>query len=332
MHIKNICKKRKIKKTNMNSPLIVPSFSSKGFTDVSKIHTYVRDYITDACLVSAYDLYHDQDEQIPLADSDIYISDVLFIDSGGYERDQDTELSEIYNKEYKPKKWNEDLHLKVVNQLEELTKIVIVNYDSEIRKPTKDQMSQAENLFNKFPNFTSDFLYKPEMQEAEYIDANKLIYHLDDITSFSILGLTEKELGSSILKKCETIYSIRRALNAKEIDIPIHIFGCIDPANILAYFLCGADIFDGLSWLRFNFNESGDASYRNSHAIINGNWDLKMSAVRGKALGDNIKILINLSSQMNRFLNTYDWQMFDYPEKLMNEIKKLISTVGIDYS
>src|SRR5260221_13350584 len=45
-------------------------------------------------------------------------------------------------------------------------------------------------------------------------------------------------------------------------DIPIHIFGCFDPQTIPYLFFSGADIFDGLSWMRYYFRDGHSFYYR----------------------------------------------------------------------
>ena len=61
------------------TPLLVPSFSSKGFPDVRKIIEYSSEIIEGPMLVSAYDLHYKAIE--PPFD----FASFLFLDSGGYE-------------------------------------------------------------------------------------------------------------------------------------------------------------------------------------------------------------------------------------------------------
>jgi hypothetical protein len=42
------------------TPLLVPSFSSKGFPDVDKIIKYSSELIAGVALISAYDLHYDK--------------------------------------------------------------------------------------------------------------------------------------------------------------------------------------------------------------------------------------------------------------------------------
>ena len=51
----------------------------------------------------------------------------------------------------------------------------------------------------------------------------------------------------------KNIAQIRRALDGVGLDTPLHVFGSLDTVTTPMYFMAGADIFDGLTWLRFAF-------------------------------------------------------------------------------
>ena len=80
MKLKEICKIRAIKYDYIKTPMLVPSFSSKGFMEINNIHSMLNKYITNSKLVSAYDLYYKN-----ILSEDIYGSEIVFLDSGGYE-------------------------------------------------------------------------------------------------------------------------------------------------------------------------------------------------------------------------------------------------------
>lgn len=323
MKLANVCRGRKILPSNIETPLLVPSFSSKGFPNINEIHNYVKDHVPDASLVSAYDLYYKN-----ISHENIYQSDILFIDSGGYESSVDIELSEIYNKEYKPKEWSYDLFIKQISSLEPFSDIALVSYDNVVeRHKIDEQINRANTLFSQYPSYARVFLIKPEKIGDPFIDIDKLYSCIDKVSTFSILGITEKELGPSILDRCKNIRKIRERLNDNNIHIPIHIFGCIDPLNILAYFICGADVFDGLSWLRFSFVD-GLGYYQNSYAITSGKWSLNDQRLKSLSYGENLKEVTLLMNQMRHFSNTYDWKVFEL--SYIEELKKLVSQAGIE--
>src|SRR5258706_4513248 len=73
----------------IRTPLVVPSFSSKGFPEVIKILETLEEKITECVLVSAYDCHY---QKVP---RNIQFPEFVFLDSGGYECSVDTELSDL---------------------------------------------------------------------------------------------------------------------------------------------------------------------------------------------------------------------------------------------
>lgn len=278
--------------------------------------------LTLASLVSAYDLYYDYINPL-----EIYESDILFVDSGGYERDQEHDLSNVYSGKYTPEKWTEEMHLEEIKKVDLLGNIVLVNYDHEKKFALSEQVERAEKFFGLFPDFLSDFLCKPTNGSHSFIDISDFCNNIHLMSSFSIIGFTEKELGNSILERCTNIYKIRFELEKENIQTPIHIFGCLDPLNILAYYMCGADIFDGLSWLRYSF-ENNIPSYLNSSAISSGKWDKEDSEVRALTFSENLQLLVGLTDKMNQFSEEYDWSTLGLEEGITEQLKGLIKRVG----
>jgi hypothetical protein len=319
MDYSKVCRKRKINIIDTSTPLLVPSFSSKGFKDIKNLYIYMKEYMSEVSLISAYDLYYDF-----INSKQIYETEVIFIDSGGYERDQEHDLSDVYGAKYLPNQWNSKLHQEVINEIEPLADIVIVNFDFVKRYPIIEQIEKASFLFDRFPNFASNFLVKPET--GEQINIENYCSNIKLLSNFSILGFTEKELGQSVLERCTNIYKIRLALNSANLNTPIHIFGCIDPLNILVYYLCGADIFDGLSWLRFSF-QNNIPRYINHNAIATGKWSLTNDEIRVLTYYENLEILKSLKMQMNDFTNNYNLDYLFEDKSLRDQVEKLFLSV-----
>ncbi|VTR48215.1 Uncharacterised protein [Actinobacillus pleuropneumoniae] len=287
---------RSIKKFGMHTPMFVPSFSSKGFPHVKSLHHYLKEKLTYASLVSSYDLHYEQ-----LDIDNIYESEILFIDSGGYERNYDHDISDIYGTLHFPSEWNEELFEKQVEKIAPITDIVLVNFDYIDKSlPLEEQIYRAKVLFEKYPGYASDFLIKPISSEEILINVDEVINKVSFLESFDILGFTEKELGSSILDRASNIYKIRKALSGVGMDTPIHIFGCLDPLSATLYFLCGADIFDGLSWLRFSFN-NGTATYLNQYSINSGLWNRDENEMKLIAYSENLDELSVLKNKLENF-------------------------------
>ncbi|VEP17908.1 conserved hypothetical protein [Hyella patelloides LEGE 07179] len=328
MQLDEICQIRNIPIVDVSTPLIIPSFSSRGFPDLKYIYEQTKDYITDVSLVSAYDLYHQYLE------AEIYSSDLIFIDSGGYETQQiqsTSNLDDIYacKNSYSIKSWNLDLHKTVLKQLEPNSQFVFVSYDNwDNPQSTIYQIESALELFANFPEAASNFLYKSESRGSRYIDIIELLKYAEKLSSFSILGITEKELGGSILERCQNLLKIRSALNEKGISIPIHIFGCLDPGLIIAYFLCGADIFDGLAWLRYVFKE-GLALYPSTVTLRDRNWgDLEQDLTKSSSI-NNVLELESLSRAMTRFAQNRLTSELMQCSKIMPNIIDLVKEAGL---
>lgn len=329
MRVSEICKSRQISIIDVPTPLIVPSFSSRGFPEVKNIYTSVKDYISNVSLISAYDIYYEMQEV------DIYASDIIFIDSGGYETQAITLTAtsdDVYaNRDsVSVRPWSRELHQSVLNNLQSLSQLVLISYDNwNNHQSTLSQIATAKSLFQLYPNYASNFLYKPEMFESKVINIDSLLKHAHHLTSFSVLGITEKELGNSIFERCHNLIKIRSALQERSIEIPIHILGCINPDLIILYFLCGADIFDGLAWLRCAFVD-GSTLYRSTAALMQADWHYSESELNQLYSIKNLQNINYLSHAMNRFCDTKLIQEFSAWEKIMPQVLNLVKDAGIE--
>jgi hypothetical protein len=89
------------------------------------------------------------------------------------------------------------------------------------------------------------------------------------------------------------------------LNMPIHIFGCLDPLSILAYFLCGADIFDGLVWLRHGFHQNL-AMYPSDFTILKKQWARHDESALPLMYVTNLDKLSELMHIMKRIGQNYD--------------------------
>ena len=143
------------------------------------------------------------------------------------------------------------------------------------------------------------------------------------MASFDILGFTEKELGSSIFERASNLYQIRKALYNADIDTPIHIFGCLDPLSATLYFLCGADIFDGLSWLRFSF-KNGTAMYLNHYSINSGLWNRDENEMKLMVYSENLDELFELKQRLENFIRSSKLADLDLKDSDLKEISLIL--------
>jgi len=120
------------------TPLLVPSFSSKGFTEVAKIIETTKEVIEGPTLVSAYDLHHG------FVAGPFDFASLLFLDSGGYESSKDWELSEIAEREHHPRPWTQALHDDVLTKWSSTVPTVFISYDHpKERLRTAEQIARA---------------------------------------------------------------------------------------------------------------------------------------------------------------------------------------------
>lgn len=236
------------------TPMLVPSVSSRVNLPVRELLQTISAIVDGPLSISAYDYYYLKERSVPVDDI-ISFPDLIFLDSGGYECNKDQDVSDIGLYRPDPNKWNEDMHSEVINEWSIKIPTVLISYDhpSE-RHPIEEQIEKANDLFERKDRFLKEILIKPETTVSKRINTEKVMENLESLSSFDIIGFTEKELGYSIFKRMINIAKIRKVMNKKGIQIPIHIFGSLDPVTTPLYHLAGADIFDGLSWLRFAFN------------------------------------------------------------------------------
>jgi queuine/archaeosine tRNA-ribosyltransferase len=69
-----------------------------------------------------------------------------------------------------------------------------------------------------------------------------------DYINPEIVAVPERELGSSVFERAQTIKNIRDELDKTKKLILLHILGTGNPLSILIYTFCGADMFDSLDW------------------------------------------------------------------------------------
>lgn len=294
-----LAKKRPLKiggKQIKTTPLLLPSFSSKGFPQVQKIFETMNEYISDEILISAYDLHHSK------VKGSFDFSEIVFLDSGGYEASKDHELSEIYEGEHKPADWNPELHSKVIMNWECTSPTVFVSYDGKgtHRVTIPEQIDRAKTLEVPKENSAKSLLLKPETPDARRLNIEKILGHISKMDGFSVIGVTEKEVGKSVLSRMVNIARIRRELDKHFIDLPIHVFGSLDTISTYLYFLAGADIFDGLTWLRYAFHD-GDTVYRHAFGTLTLPVDTNSDIVEARCWTSNYQYMRQMQLNMRKF-------------------------------
>src|SRR5207237_2818802 len=112
----------------------------------------------------------------------------------------------------------------------------------------RKQAAGARRFLRRCPRVLHGRRIKPRRGAADVSFAD-VTSDIDELRGFDVIGVTEKELGESLLDRMETIARIRVALDQATIQTPLHVFGSLDPLLSVMYFASGAEIFDGLTWL-----------------------------------------------------------------------------------
>lgn len=318
MKITDLCNKRQISDLDVKTPLLVPSFSSKGFPNFKNLHRKFSKYMTGSKLISAYDIYH-----TPIISDNLYDSDILFIDSGGYECTKNYDMSDVYNFTYGNLKWDIEKYEKVLTNMEMLSDIIIVNYDLSLNNiSVKEQIKKGKEFFDRNHNFFSDFLIKP-IGNNDIINIDEYIKHIEELNCFDILGFTEKELGKTLQDRLINLLRIRKELIHRKIEKPIHIFGCIDPISSWLYFIFGADIFDGLSWLRYSYLDNGKAVYSNNVNVFK-DWRLNGSELQIINSYENLNYINETREKMLLFVKNYLFDNININQKYIARYIELL--------
>ena len=298
--------------TAFKTPMLVPSFSSKGFGNVAELAKSFSEALADTTvLISAFDMAHHKMKLQPVA------GQLVLIDSGGYEKGGVFDLSDPYNRHFETsvRKWSLKDYTKTISSKWDVEKqpTVLVSYDnsrSNSRYNFAGQIERAKITALAFPKAAIDFLIKPtpdlEGKVKGYFDKDKLAAALShnkaSLNDFDILGVTEKEIGRSIAERVQTIKAIRGEISS---NTPIHIFGSLDPITSPIYFCAGADIFDGLTWLRYGYI-NGLACYQ-QNALVKQNIILETTPKAFYRMRvQNLRELRKTERQMKQFLSAHN--------------------------
>lgn len=324
-------------------PLLVPAFSSKGFalrgTGNGKKRRFYSEvaYELDefakrqqrSVLVSAFDIFHGRFHapELPRFTPQRYLrnSALVFLDSGGYELSDDFDSSEPRIFPHQASTFTKDDYLAV---LEAFAKpktpppLVIANYDhSNIGKPIAEQIREARELFRQYPSFATDFILKPWKRDQSHIDPADLSDNdIGDLAGFDIIGVAEKDLSRNLFEKIRRIATLRRRLDQQQIATPIHIWGGLEPLATPLFFFAGAEIFDGISWLRYAFR-NGVGIIRETYSVVSSLGITAPSKTNHfHASIENLVALTNLTIALEQWveLEGQDWSMFhpDIKEQL----------------
>ena len=289
---------RRVDKIGVPSPLLVPSFSSCGFQRVAEIYEEMKDKLYGVCLVSAADL---ASGCIPASVIDEV--NVIVIDSGMYESRKQMDECAARGLPVADRPWSRDEYFEIAADVDAAANGILVNYDGY--EPLEEQIGRAAEDFSHAPHTAKDFLVKPE-SPARLVNVARVARYVDDLSQFDIVGVATREAGDTLTQRCRTVVTLRDTLDDADLNLPIHVFGAITPLEVLTYFFCGADVFDGLNWLRLVFRERGSIPIEET-AFEDMNSNLHDFELFAEAWTANLSVLYRLQVSLQRYGSTRDF-------------------------
>jgi len=314
----------------VETPLLIPSFSSKGVgkSEVNTILKTASEVITGVYLISAFDITKGH---LP-APADLPMKpDLIVLDSGGYEISEEFELSEVMRSEIKKEDWSVAELQRVLDAWPAEMPAIFVSYDNpRERKPLSEQIAAARDLFKGRHDQLHCFLIKQETAAQTSLTEviATAIAKPDEFAIFDVVGLTEKGLGNSPLQRMVRIARLRRSLDEANLRIPIHVFGSLDPLSVSLYFIAGAELCDGLTWLRYAFVRDKETlkdqcEYIHSHATFEYGIHTKDTHQRLRVMTDNYYYLLDLMERLKHFESTRDFAKLPRPDFIRDATEKL---------
>jgi hypothetical protein len=213
----------------VQTPLLVPAISSKAVGPIqnstedkpipaSKIHTELVNSIEEAVLISAYDIHFGyvsapESFQHGFSDSQYATPKVLFIDSGWYEKSVGPASGQWYYEAGPAQEFTESDYVALVDSLDPVLRAVLVSWDTA--SDSSDYLSQieaAQEFFGSRNRFNSTILLKPERSRLFHDFKDLSTGAADRLRAFDTVGVTEKELGDSILRRLTQLAQLRTRL------------------------------------------------------------------------------------------------------------------------
>lgn len=304
------CSIRKVSDSELTTPLVIPAFSScnGGFKPA-----HCKDLRSNLCSVvcfSAYDLYHGY-----VGTDDVTESNFLFLDSGGYEMRCGAGPTSG---------WTPDLHEATIKELNRTNRIVLVSFDPLDASSLEAQLVMGERLKSSFPTVPVEIAIHPVQGGAR-----ELAGSAGSLAKFAVIGIPEEDLGESVLERCVNIGRLREALQSSGFDTPIHVLGCLEPTKVVAYFLCGADVFDGLSWQRQAF-VGGASVTMGAATMATGEWRARDREIAFAWAARNLTYLDTLRIGLERICAGGSLGEVEGMENHVARIRSLLVEAGVE--
>lgn len=295
----------------IQTPLLLPSFSSRGVykffnndrgkSILSSFYKCMSRNLGCEHLVSAYDIH-----KVYVKMNDIPISNYVVIDSGGFEC-----LDFVTRRKYWESCFSATDYQIIMESLPRQINANFVTFDKQyLGLPVRKQLSYALPFADKAheQNQLATFLLKPS--KGTIISINDIAKNIKKFRSFDFVGVTERELGVTIEEKVTNLMKLRICLDENSMNTPIHIFGCLEPIWIVLFFLSGAEIFDGLTWMSSCFRNEGVVRLQDT-MLLDGLLNKSVSDEYMALIDKNMETLDILKCKLIKFFHTSDYTLFD---------------------
>ena len=295
-----------------NLPLFVYSYSSRGFPDLIERLEHSLPHIP-SYLLSLYDYEYNFPSGLILPED----ARIRIWDSGGYE----TMVCPTCQHSESLKKWDENTYIRTATRIPWNGFDVLVSYDTPYEsKCVQQQIERALDLYTRVKGtYARDLL----IHIPSNTDPDVFVKILGPYTNeFQILGLTEKEIAPTWAHGVYFINRLRSALSTLKTEhyIPIHVFGCFDFKTMVRFALAGADMFDGLTWLRHLFL-NGETLYRRETEYVVSIEQLLATNMELSMILHNVRSMEQLRSDLIYAMYTNNMEGF---EKEMSDISKVL--------
>lgn len=227
---------RKVLKT----PFFFPSISTvKTNHNIWDYFNLLKKVSYPGFLISSYDIYKDEKKELLIKEISEISEKSIFtlMDSGNYES-----------------YWNNDADW-TIKQFESVLKEINVDLCFSFDVFWEDGKNIQEHIKEtiKYTAITASMQKLGTTIPIIHSNAEnfpKIVNGVVEGISPQIIGITERELGASLIERGRNLKKIRDELDKIRTEVPIHLLGTGNPTSLLVYTLCGGDLFDALEWCK----------------------------------------------------------------------------------
>ncbi len=319
---KRLCKLRRPAITSSleghDLPLFVYSYSSRGFPDLPARYAATRN-LAPVHLVSLYDVRYVLDDDVTEPDI-AHQGGLRFLDSGAYEAVAPADVWE-HDSCVAKSGWSRALYVE--------TAVVSVHPGDILVSFDDYTLSLDEQIRSSWPLF--DQISVPDVRRCLLVHPNgaspgELVTGVRTLApNLDLLGITEKDIAPPWFSAVAYVRQLCRELDVTfNRYVPLHVFGCLDPQTIPLLFFAGADIFDGLAWMRYYFHDR-HAYYAKEYEYV-----LEPAALRNpeevarSLLEHNVEELERLRADLRYTVLTGDVARFDEHLRILQAFEKVL--------